>query len=117
LVDEGGRVRVKRAELGALDEPMFINGLANDIHNPAKCTLANRDHNGSTSVDDCGTTDKMAGMEALDLECIENRWKSSVSNWMSTMAPMTVFTDWLQGCVAGEGSRSRQDERRQGGAD
>lgn len=58
LLDERRRVVVDWEQLVPLDGPALVNGLTNDVHDSAKRALANRNLDGSASIDDLVSTNK-----------------------------------------------------------
>jgi hypothetical protein len=96
LLDERRRVSVDGELLDTLNRTTLINGLANDVHDTAKSSLADGHEDGGTSVDDLLSTDETLGtvhgngtdgvlsqvrgnledetttVEVLDLEGVEN---------------------------------------------
>ena len=116
LVDEGRGLGVDGAVLHTLKGPTLVDRLTNHARDAAEGVAADRDMDWSAGVDSLldtdetldtvhgngtdrvliqvrgGLEDQMTATEVLGLKGVEDRQKrSSVSNWTSTMAPMTVF--------------------------
>lgn len=61
LVDECGGFGVNRRHLDTLDGATLVNGLTNNIHDTTQSCLSDGNLNGSTGIDDLGTTDETLG--------------------------------------------------------
>jgi hypothetical protein len=61
LLDECGRLGVNGGQLDTLDGSTLVNGLTNDVHDTAEGSSTDGDHDGSTSVNDLGTTNETLG--------------------------------------------------------